>query len=475
MSELPVVRIYATTQRPDYDAPWQSCTPSSSTGSGVIIGHGKILTAAHVVANATFLQVQKLLDPEKWVARVAAVCHDCDLALLVVDAPAFMDDVTPAELGALPSLRDKVSVVGYPVGGEEVSITEGVVSRVEVQRYVHSGRHLLAVTVDAAINMGNSGGPVYLDGKVAGIAFQSHTEAENIGDVVPASVVRRFLEGVAAGRPLEIPGLGISVQNLENPELRAHIGMPAGRGGILVVGVGHGGSADGVLREGDAILEIDGAPVANNGTIHYLRRYRVRHDVEIGHRFLGDQLSLTILRDGAPRELVVELRPEPYLVARNQYDVAPTYFVFAGLVFQPLSRDFLATWDEWWYRAPSEFLVQYHTGLRSPERHEIVVLAQVLADEINVGYGSLYSEMIVAVNGHQPRDLADLVRRIEAATQAGGVIELRTSLRGRIVLDAARAQGATARILDRYNIPADRSPALQAATGSPRPATRSQS
>jgi S1-C subfamily serine protease len=176
-----VVRVYSTYQDPDYECPWQSVAPRGSTGSGVIVGPGQVLTGAHVVANATFVQVQKQDDVTKVVARVAVVSHDCDLALLQIEDPAFTAGVAPARIGDLPRLREAVQVVGYPIGGEEVSITEGVVSRIEVQRYEHSQRHLLAVTVDAAINEGNSGGPVFARGKVVGIAFQAlhHIEAEN--------------------------------------------------------------------------------------------------------------------------------------------------------------------------------------------------------------------------------------------------------------------------------------------------------
>src|SRR6185503_3569470 len=110
-----VVRVFATTQDPDYDCPWQARTPSSSTGSGVVIGPGEILTGAHVVANATFLQVQKPSHPDKAVARVKAVSHDSDLALLeVVEPPGFLADVTPAAIGEMPKLRDEVAVIGYP-------------------------------------------------------------------------------------------------------------------------------------------------------------------------------------------------------------------------------------------------------------------------------------------------------------------------------------------------------------------------
>jgi S1-C subfamily serine protease len=126
-----VIRVFAASQDPDFDGPWQARTPSSSTGSAVVIGPGLLLTGAHVVANATFLQVQKPSQPDKAIARVRAVSHDSDLALLeVVDPPGFLDDIQPAELGPMPRLRDQVAVVGYPVGGEAISITEGVVSRI---------------------------------------------------------------------------------------------------------------------------------------------------------------------------------------------------------------------------------------------------------------------------------------------------------------------------------------------------------
>ncbi|MCA8967116.1 MAG: trypsin-like peptidase domain-containing protein, partial [Planctomycetes bacterium] len=82
MSHPQVVRVYCTYQDPDYESPWQSVAPRHSTGSGVVIGRRQILTGAHVVANATFVQVQRPSDPEKIVARVIAISHDSDLALL---------------------------------------------------------------------------------------------------------------------------------------------------------------------------------------------------------------------------------------------------------------------------------------------------------------------------------------------------------------------------------------------------------
>jgi S1-C subfamily serine protease len=453
--------VFATSQDPDFDGPWQARTPSNSTGSAVVIGPGLMLTGAHVVANATFLQIQKLSHPDKAIARFTAVSHDSDLALLeVIDPPNFLSDIDPAELGEMPKLRDEVAVVGYPVGGEEISITEGVVSRIEVQRYSHSQRHLLAVTVDAAINAGNSGGPVFGDGKVVGIAFQKLTGVDNIGEMVPPPIIKSFLEGVARGKRPEIPALGITTQNLENPMLRKQLGLTGEEKGVVVLHVDHAGSSDGVLVPRDVITSIDGLKIANNGTVQFLGRHRTRYDVVLGNRYVGDKVKLDIKRDGKTSTVEVELQQWMPLVPRARYDLPPQYFLYGGLVFQQLTRDYLTTWDKWWNKAPKEFLNYYYLGFRTPEQHEVVILTQVLADEINVGYSHLYNEAVATLNGRAPLDMGEFVAQLSSAR---GVVEIVTTSGGMIMLDADEVRKATARILTRYHIPRDRTPGLPGA------------
>ena len=462
MNTQSVVRIFVTTQEPDHETPWQTQAPANATGSGVVISPGHALTGAHVVADATFLQVQKVSDPNKWVARVEAICHDSDLALLRVDDPRFMRGVTPEPLGELPELRDRVSVAGYPIGGEEISITEGVVSRIEVQRYTHSERMLLAVTVDAAINEGNSGGPVFnKDGQVVGIAFQTLKDAENIGEMVPTNLIRHFLDGVEQGRSPLIPGLGVSTQNLENPLLRRRAKLGRDRSGVLVVSIEHGGSAWGKLQVGDALLSIDGHRIANNGTVQYKNRFRTSFDVVLGDHFVGDEMELVVLRDGKVREMSIELQPFMALVPRSQYDMPPTYFVYGGIVFQPLSLDYLRTWGRnWWEKAPTEFLHRYFSGHRSAELQEVVALNQVLADEVNVGYDHLSNTSVVSVNGVCPRNMRHFVELCENAT---GILEVKTSDACVAAFDVKQAREANRRILIRYHISSDRSIDLQPA------------
>lgn len=455
MTHPQVVRVYSTYQDPDYECPWQSVAPRGSTGSGVIVGQKRILTGAHVVANATFVQVQKQDDPSKLPARVVAISHDCDLALLEVDDPAFTRGITPARIGELPRLREAVQVVGYPIGGEEVSITEGVVSRIEVQRYEHSQRHLLAVTVDAAINEGNSGGPVFARGKVVGIAFQALPDAENIGEMVPAPILERFLAGVQKGKDPQVPGIGISTQPLENPALRAHLGMKPAHSGVLITAVQFGSSAWGHLQVGDVLTELDGLRIADNGTVRYRGRYRCQFDAVIGDHHCGDVVPAKVLRKGALVTVRMTMQPMAWLVPRTEFDRRPMWFLYGGLVFQRLTAEFLRIWGEhWWDKAPKELLHLYYSGLRKPEQREIVVLAQVLADAVNVGYEPFANDVVATVNGEHPVDMHDFVRRMDAAR---GEVVLKLSSGATVLLDAAAAKAAMPRIMKQYHVPGDRS------------------
>jgi S1-C subfamily serine protease len=453
MNASAVVRIYCTSQDPEYDAPWQAKTPQASTGSGVIIGPRRILTGAHVVANATFVEVQRVEDPTKVAARLVAVCHDADLALLEVDDASFMTDVIPPAFGPVPALRARVSVVGFPVGGQEVSVTEGIVSRIEVQQYSHSRRRLLAITVDAAINSGNSGGPVFVDDKVIGIAFQSMVDAENIGEVVPTVLIERFLRSVDEGKPVSVPALSLRTQVLENEALRRSLGMPAGTTGIRVIAVEHGGACEGHVKVGDALLEVDGHVVANNGTIRYANRFRTQVGALLGHRAVGEPLGLVVWRDGQRLQLQVTLAPLASLVERHRYDRRPDYLVYGGLVFQPLTRDFLTTWDKWWLHAPKDLLDAYWNGSRTAEVEELVVVTQVLADELTMGVSERVNEVVATVNGSVLRNLAHLMELVDAAPD---VLVLDTCRGNRIVLETTAVRARHAAVLARYHIPSDR-------------------
>lgn len=175
-----VVKVFCIHTEPNFALPWQRKRQNSSSSSGFVCTHkGKryLLTNAHSVEYHTQVKVKRRGDDRKFLAKVLAIGIDCDVACLEVEDQSFWEPFGTAaiEFGDLPRLQDSVAVVGYPVGGDTVSITAGVVSRIEVCDYSLSSTDLLAIQIDAAINAGNSGGPVFSSetGECIGIAFQA--------------------------------------------------------------------------------------------------------------------------------------------------------------------------------------------------------------------------------------------------------------------------------------------------------------
>lgn len=456
-----LVKIFTIAQEPNYYEPWRVNSQQSMSGSGSIIVGKHIITNAHVVANAIFLQVQKDGDSKKYVARREYVADDCDLAMLTVDDPEFFKGTLPVSFGVLPDMRDRVAVYGYPLGGEELSITEGVVSRIEVSSYVHSLRNLIDVQTDAAINPGNSGGPVFKAGKMVGVAFQGYngSVAQNIGYFVPIELVKRFLDEVKSGTYQGIPSLGVYTESMENPAIRAHFGMKEGQSGVLVSKVIYGSSAWGIVQENDVLLSLAGFPIANDRSISLRKRERINFSYPLDLLKIGDKVALKVLRQGQEMSLSVPMKEDVHLVPLLEYNKNPRYYIFDGLVFTPFNMNYPGVGDA----TPSELRELYLHGLPSPDRKEVVLLNHILSHEINKGYGPNYSNLIVTkVNGHNISELKDLIAAFKDPQNGRHVIEIDKPLEvgNEIVLDAKGSTQASQEILDEYGVPSDRSPDL---------------
>lgn len=453
-----VVKITTTFRSPDYYQPWQMSAEGSLAASGCIIEGNRILTNAHVVADSVFVQVRKSGDPRKYAAQVEFVGHDTELAVLRVEDAAFFRDTPPLPLGDLPRRRGKVEVYGYPEGGDELSVTEGVVSRIEVTEYTHSGRSFLTFQTDAAINAGNSGGPMIENGKIVGVSFQKITDAENVGYAVPAPLVARFLDDIRDGTYHGIPDLGIQWDALENRAKRESLGMRPDLTGIRISRVVYESSGWGLLKEGDILLTLEGSPIADDGTAPFRKGERVLFTHLLTRLQVGQPAHLGILRDGKELALAVPLKPPSVLVPGPFYGVRPRYFVFAGLVFTLLTRNYLETWTDS-ADIPTDLHYLFAMGLPTQERGEVVVISHVLPDAVNEGYHEYGNLVVAAINGKKIGRLSDVVLALSHPLGRFHVIV--TEPGWLIVLDAAEAQRANSSIIARYGLPADRSPDLE--------------
>jgi S1-C subfamily serine protease len=458
-----VVKVVTVSDAPDYEQPWQTLGAGPSSGSGVVVETPqglRVLTNAHVVEDATFIEVRRDDPTQKTMAEVVGYGEASDLALLAVEDPEFFEGVKPIPMGSLPSLGDPVNVLGFPIGGERLSITEGVVSRIELTMYVQNERELLSLQIDAAINAGNSGGPVIRRGKLAGIAFQALDDAENIGYVIPIPVVEHFLRDAETPPYEGFPDLGLDVQYLESSAHRRSLGLPRSRRGVLVTQVHFGSSCWGVLRPGDVLLKVGGEPIASDGTVKLGEESRVGFAHIPSMRYVGDEISLQIYRDGTRSTRSVTLKPFQPLVRGRAPGRRPSWFIYAGLLFAPLTRAWLETWGEAWRLGAPATLVSLHDhGIRTSRMREIVILQKVLADKVNSGYHDLESLRIAKVQGRRVRKLTDLVRIVEGTEDEFVVFEAADGRR--IVVDRELAAERAETILRRYGVPADRSADLK--------------
>ncbi|HOC43800.1 MAG TPA: serine protease [Thermoanaerobaculales bacterium] len=466
-----IVRVYATSQSPNYWRPWEMDSPADVTGSGSIIEGNRILTSAHVVADQTFLQVQRADQADKHVASVAAVSHELDLAVLTVQDDSFFEGAMPLPIGTLPEVGDTVVALGFPEGGSQLAVTEGVVSRIERKLYTHSWNDNLVVQIDAPINPGSSGGPVLGDTGIAGVAFQAGS-GENIGYMVPAPVIEHFLTDIEDGRVDGSPILAVEWQMMENPQLRRHYGMAEGQPGVLLTKVEPAFEGDGKLQERDVLLGIDGFDVANDGTIELRPGERIDLHYAVDRRQIGDSVVLHLLRDGNPVDVQLELvhakHSYAYLVPRMSYDATPSYFVYGGLVFAPLTINYMLQWGEEPRDMPIHFRRLYYEA-RSREnagREQVVVLIGALPSEVNVGYVEFEDSIVDTVDGQGVASLSHLVELLESREGESHRIMLEDS-ECEIVLRHEDVDRRSHEILDRYRVPSDRSSDLLAVKSLP--------
>ena len=465
-----IVKIYTYHSMPDYQAPWSMRGTFPTTASGCVIKGKRILTNAHVVSDQAFLLVRRYGDPRRYTARVLSVSHAADLALLTVDEPGFFDDAPTLDLGELPRVQQEVTVYGFPLGGDTMSITKGVISRIEHQVYAHSSCHFLACQIDAAINPGNSGGPALVSNRVVGVAMQGISQADNIGYIVPVPVIEHFLQDIEDGTYDGFPSLGVVMQGMENKDLKAKYAMEPGQTGMLIFKIVRDSPAAGILREGDVLLAVEGHQVADDGTVAFRDRERTSVSYYIQAHQVGDPLSLDIWRDGKKESVTVTLsRPleGDWLIPNDQYDVLPSYFVYGGLVFCPLTKNLLKSWGGTWYdAAPEELVSMLGFNFLTDERDEVVLLLRVLPAEPNQGYQDFNNWIVTEVNGEKVRSLKHLAELVEKNT-AEPFIRFANKNGQQIVLDPARVAAQQATILKNYRIPEDRSRDLKPAPVAP--------
>jgi S1-C subfamily serine protease len=456
--------VFATMRYPDPFKPWTKQAPSEVSASGVVIEGKRILTNAHVVLYATQVQIQANAEGDKVPATVVAVAPGIDLAVLQLDDASFFDSHPAiARASDLPEIKDAVLAYGFPLGGTSLSITKGIVSRIEFVAYNYpvSG---LRIQIDAAINPGNSGGPAIAGDKMIGLAFSKlGGDSQNIGYIIPNEEVELFLKDVASGHYHGKPAMYDDLQTLENPALREYLKLDKSVAG-MVVHRPYKTDASYPLKEWDVITHIGDTPIDNQGMVKLGKDLRVSFGYLIQHVAKNDQLPLTLVRAGKVIKTELPVSAEhPTLVSdlRGGY---PPYFIYGPLVFST------ATWQLVAGVQGNSSMMRVLGLEKSPlitraldppdaELEELVVISSPLfPHKLGNGYSNPAGSVVYSINGTRIKSLHQLVAVLRDLKDPFVTIEFDQKGGESLVFSRADVVAATEEILTDNGVRAQGSP-----------------
>jgi S1-C subfamily serine protease len=464
--ENSVVKIFSSVRGPDLAKPWTKQAAREISGTGVVIEGKRILTNAHVVLYASQVQVQANQSGDKLAATVEFIAPGIDLAVLKLEDESFFD--THAALqraSSLPQIKDAVLVYGFPTGGTSLSITKGIVSRIEFAAYNYPVAGL-RVQIDAAINPGNSGGPALVGDKVIGLAFSHLTNAQNIGYIIPSEEIDLFLKDVADGRFDGKPGLFDEFQTLENPAMRAYLKLDKSVQGIVVHEVANDDPAY-PLKPWDVVTKIGDTSIDDQGMIKLSDSLRVRFVYLVQKLAKDGKVPLTVVR--ANKELTVQLpvvssRPKliPYL--QGAY---PSYFVYGPIVFSVATEDIIAAMSGGANGSNIGNALGLMGSPLATRRSDqpategeglVIVPSPFFPHKLSKGFGPPSIKIVKSINGTPVKNLLHLVQLLREARDEFVVVEFVGHNSETLVFPRKETLAATDEILNDNGVRAQGSP-----------------
>lgn len=414
--EKSVVKLNVTKRAPDLFRPWTKAAPAKSSGSGAVIDGNRILTNAHVVMHASQVYVQMRDGGDQLPAKVTAIGPGIDLAIVELDDPEKLNGIKPLAIAEdLPLPKSQISVYGYPTGGDDLSVTEGIVSRIEFAQYNYATAGV-RVQVDAALNPGNSGGPAIQDGKIAGLVFSKIQEADNIGYLIPPEEIRLFLEDVKDGEYTGNPLLLDFVQTAENSALRSFLKLPSETTGV-VINTPYREGDDYPLQKWDVITHVGPHNVDNQGYVEVREGLRLRFLYYVSRLAKDGKVELTVFRNGEEKQVTVPVFTERDLLVPLLKDQYPEYFTYGPITFTAATQEYVRSLGAGGLVAlaymENPLLKRLSEPPSEPGEQLVVVATRMFPHPMITGYDNRPLGVVAKMNG-QPvknlRGLAELLR-----------------------------------------------------------------
>ncbi len=416
----------------------------------------KILTNAHLVRYATEVSVQPRPGADRIEAKVAGVGADVDLAVLTVSDDGFFKKRPALTLSqALPKVQDAVTVYGFPVGGDDLSVTKGTVSRVGFILYfgVRPGP---VIQVSAAVNPGNSGGPAVVDGKMIGLVYSRLAGEQNIGYIIPGEEVQYFLDHLKDGRsePKPVEAAVTGYQPLENDALRRSLKLDKGVKGLLVHPSPRPGP-DSPFREADVLTKIGDYEIDNSGMVRLKNDLLAPFEAAIPLTARDGAAPVTVLRGGKPVELSLPVVTQDNRLIRSYQGESLSYFIHGPLVFSPVRAEAVEMYGSLnpdLYGSNSPMVNRRFDRVRFPGEELVTVTAPMFSHKITRGYADPVGRVVREVNGVKIKNLRHLVETIRDCQDDYLTFRFAEDGSAVLVFDRKEMDKATDEVLDENGI-----------------------
>ncbi len=426
--------LSVTSTRQDFNRlrPWEKYGSNTTRFTGAYLGEGRVLTAGNAARAATYVELS-LPDGSRSVpARVLRYDRDLNLALLtpVHEADRNLFETRKAlELGEALKPGDEAAFDTLVRGLFPVRTPLLAASGESVEVSTLPGIDMPRLSLRAArpLPEGNLAGlPVLREGKLVGLATGGNRDTQSLL-CINAELIARFLAG-ADGEQASAPFIGIETTGVDDPVFRAYLKLPEEQGGLYVNEVSPGSSAEQAgLKAGDVVTAINGLPIDMQGRCLHPLYGAIDAKAVLGSlKPTGETLPLSISRDGEGQELTLTLGRQPLeqglpgtmdLPGRQ-----PRYALWGGLLFQPLTQDFLTTLIS---RSKGALPVEI-LEIASREKEfldkgvtELVLLTQVIPTPATLSYEGLGHCLVEQVNGKPVRDFAEFVHLLDEPTPDG--------------------------------------------------------
>jgi len=460
-----VVRVNVTDQAYDFMRPWSKRAPISLRALGVVLPKERVLVTGELVANASYVELERPEDGQKVPAQIELVDYQANLAVLKPEDPAFLNGFKPIEI-ADAKAGDHAAVWQLESTGALLT-TSALVTTVEVSRYPIDDTALLLYRLTTSLQYrdGSFTVPVTKDGKLIGLLMRYDPRSQN-ADVIPSQVILHFLKDADSGSYHGFPKVGFAFAPMRDGQLRRYVGLNNGNpklnfpGGVFVTNVQKDGpAAHAGIETGDVLLKVDGKEVDQDGNyIDPLYGKLSIVNLISTHCFEGDSADFEFLRSGQIKDVstkVSHTSSQDSIIEPFTIDRAPRYYVLGGLVLQELSRQYLKEWGDWTKKAPEQFLYydRYQDEVfQGDSRKRIVILTQVLPSECTIGYEDMAQMVVSKINDVPLTSLADVETALKKPINGFHKIEFDDSVR-MIFLDAKQVADQEHVLLNTYGIP----------------------